>query len=547
MSNPPPDASTTLALANLARDRALRTIAVPTSDPDVRAALRRLAEPITLFGEDPSLRRDRLRRLTLARQEAQEGDGDVDMLGGTPEDEEEKEKEEEFYTEAGPELLDARKSIARWSLKRSARAVAFQRNIESAFAIEDHRAVRNGVKEELKGFELWGSQTAPRPVSVVRFPNGYANPSPDVLAVGDWSGEVRILSVPDLETRRSLRGHQDKIRGLAWHPQSRGLLDSGGVKKQPLDIATGGSEGSVHLWSLDPQSDEDVDMTADDSTAKPTPKPQSNDLKPLHTIQPPLDPDPASRAIRSLSFHPSGEYLAIASEDTTFHLYSLHQPPTIPTTSLSPSASSTAPQLDPTNLATHDAHTHAPHTLTFSPNGSLLLSGGADAHGRIWDLRTGRTIMLLSGHMREIHSSSWAPDGFRAITGSADGFGILWDVRMVREWARLPLHNRGVTDTIWFHGNGREGVLGAMNGHVNGNGEGNGDGGGEAQIPAKAGTFILSAGFDKELAFTSPDDGVPIKRLQGHNGHVLSCDATGDGKWVGSGGYDRTIKIWGVS
>ena len=520
-----PDPSSNLALQDLARERSLRTIAVPTNDLDVRAALRKLEEPITLFGEDPALRRDRLRRLTLAKREAEADEDAADVDMADEEDEDKAEPQEEFYTEAGEELLSVRKEIARYSLKRSARAVAYQKSVEENFKIEDHREVRNSVKERLKKFELSGSQTAPRPVSAVRFPDGRTNPRPDIVAAGDWSGEVRILSIPDLETKRTLRGHKAQVRGLAWYPRSPGSLN-GTASNCPLDLATGGSEGNIHLWSLHP-SDPDVNMdapTADNTT----------DVQPLTTLTPPQDPQSPTHAIRSIAFHPSSAYLAAAAEDNMFHLYSLHNPPTIPAFSSPP------PPLDPMPLATYDPHALPSHTLSFSPSGSLLLSAGADAHGRIWDLRTGRTIMLLSGHMREIHSSSWAPDGYRVITGAADGLGMLWDVRMVRETGRLPLHQRGVTDVRWWSGDGSEGVLAAMEGRL---GDASTE---EKQTPAKAGTYVVSCGFDREVAFTSPDDGVPVRRLQGHNGHVLSVDVSGEGSWVVSGGYDRTVKLWGI-
>ena len=43
--------------------RRARTIAVPTLDSDVREKLRGIGRPITLFGEKPENRRDRLRRI----------------------------------------------------------------------------------------------------------------------------------------------------------------------------------------------------------------------------------------------------------------------------------------------------------------------------------------------------------------------------------------------------------------------------------------------------------------------------------------------------
>ena len=43
--------------------RRARTISVPTLDADVRAKLRNIGKPITLFGEKPEHRRDRLRKV----------------------------------------------------------------------------------------------------------------------------------------------------------------------------------------------------------------------------------------------------------------------------------------------------------------------------------------------------------------------------------------------------------------------------------------------------------------------------------------------------
>ena len=64
-------------LSQFQRKRLAARIAVPTDDKKVRTSLRQLGEPITLFGEGPAERRDRLRELLTQRAEGQ--DGDVDM------------------------------------------------------------------------------------------------------------------------------------------------------------------------------------------------------------------------------------------------------------------------------------------------------------------------------------------------------------------------------------------------------------------------------------------------------------------------------------
>ena len=50
-------------MQQLEAQRRARTIVVPTLDADVRTKLRSIGKPITLFGERPENRRDRLKRI----------------------------------------------------------------------------------------------------------------------------------------------------------------------------------------------------------------------------------------------------------------------------------------------------------------------------------------------------------------------------------------------------------------------------------------------------------------------------------------------------
>ena len=109
-------------LADLDRKQAARQLALPTNDGQVRALLREQGEPVTLFGERPEDRRDRLRAL-LARQRTAQGDQPIDsLLSGSDSDdssdEEMDDQEEEFYTEGTFNLKLARRSIADYSLPR---------------------------------------------------------------------------------------------------------------------------------------------------------------------------------------------------------------------------------------------------------------------------------------------------------------------------------------------------------------------------------------------------------------------------------------------
>lgn len=479
-------------MAQLSQKRALAATIVPTADADVRRALQALHEPQTLFGEGPPERRDRLKALKLANADEDE---DVEMSDAeTPADE-----QEEFYTEGSPMLRAAREELARYSLRRSRHKLAHLK-AQSSIPLKGHVLHRNRIKDTLRGFENAGSQTAGRPVSSVRF-----SPDGNILAAADWGGAVTLYTTPALSTLATLKGHRERVRGLSWLPGATRTLSP-----DVANLVSGGAEGDIQFWGL-PSADREADALH----------------APLHTHSTPS-------AVRKLSIHPSARYMASAHADTTWSLYSL-----LPT--------------GPSALMTAEGHSRECTTLSFSPSGDLLLSAGADAYGRIWDLRSGRTVMLLAGHTREIHGGDWAPGGAHAVTAAADGLGMVWDVRAVRDLARVPLHSRGVTDVRWF--SGTDGPSAYADACAAAEAEG-GDGPAvptftsSAELeggapPPVAGTFLVSGGFDKNVALTSAGDWTPVRALSGHSGHVLSVDVVhDDARYLASGGYDRTVKIW---
>lgn len=465
-------------LGQFARKRKAQAIAIPTDDRRVREALRAKGEPQTLFGERPEDRRDRLRELTYAQQEAAaDEDGDVEM-GDGEDDDEEAEQEVEFYTEGTDELLQARREIARFSIPRAQQRLQRQK-VESQIPVSAHVRHRKAIKERLAGFELFGSQiVSERPMSMARF-----SPSGEVIATGDFSGSVKILDVPNLETKKVLRGHQGMIGGLTWRPGA--TLDGSGVTSTSLNLASSGLDGNVHLWSLE----------------------QDTPIASLlgHT----------GRVCRT-EFHPSGAYLASASYDTTWRLWD------VATT---------------TELALQEGHSREVFAVSFNTDGSLLASGGLDSYGHIWDLRTGRAVMLLDGHVQPVYALDWSTDGYRVLSGSADGSIRCWDVRAVREAATIPGNKGGVSDLRWFKGTDIDVDVAPSTMAL--------DSPEETSAPKKSGTFVISAGFDKNVKIISADDWALCRDLSGHDGVVYAADVTRDGRWICSAGKDRTVKLWG--
>ena len=464
-------------LGQFDRKRLAATIAVPTDDGRVRTKLREMGEPVTLFGDGPAERRDRLRELlTIQAEMAGLENADIEMEDA-PEDEEE--QEEEFYSRGGPDLLKARAQIAEFSLPRAKRRVAFQKE-ESTIPLRTHVKFRKDIKERLQAFELQASQTVgERHISMTRMaPNG------EMVAVGNWGGQIKLVDVPDLNEKISYRGHTNKISGLSWFPGA--TIPERGISPDAINLASGGAEGSVHLWSL-------------------------NQETPVASLQ------GHSQRVCRVEFHPSGKFLASASDDTSWRLWDVE---------------STA------EILLQEGHSRGVYAISFNGDGSLLASAGLDSIGRIWDLRSGRTVMILDGHrdghIKPIHALDWSSDGHRVLSGSADGWIKCWDVRKVQRTGGIGAHSSAVSDMRWYKG--LDDPLDGVPPGVDDNG---------AQIPKKSGTFFISSGFDRNVKIFSADDWSLVQTLSGHTGPVASVDYSKDGKWIVSGGHDRTVKLWG--
>lgn len=425
-----------------------------------------------------------MRELLADISDRQNGVPDIEME--EPE-EEEGEQQEEFYTEGTDDLLEARKEIARFSLPRAKARLARQKE-ESTIPLRTHVKHRKAIKENLQGFDLYGSQIAgDRPVSICRFA-----PDGQTVAAGNWSGGIKLLTVPNLEEKANFKGHTDRVGGLAWAPGA--TLPGSNVSSSSVNFVSGGGEGNLNLWSLDQET-------------------------PLATLS-----GHSGRVCRT-EFHPSGRYAASASFDTTWRLWDIE------TT---------------TELLLQEGHSREVYAVSFNGDGSLLASGGLDSIGRIWDIRTGRTVMILEGHVREIYGMDWGMDGYRVLSGSADGWVKCWDLRQVKNTGGIGAHKSVVSDLRWYKGSEADSYLPTTEGSNQMDVDGEAKTESPAVEPKKSGTFFVSSGFDKNVNVFSADDWSLVKTLSGHAGNVLSTDISNDAKWIASCGHDRTVKLWGI-
>ena len=380
-------ASQQAVLDEFERKQRARSLAVPTDDGRVRARLRELKEPMTLFGEGPGERRDRLREFISREGAAATASAmDLDVAEGDHDegDEEEEDTQQEYLTEGTAELLAARQYIAEYSLIKAQKRIARQ-VVESKMALSTVVRHRRAVNEGLKKYEAVASQIGgARAVSMVR-----CSPNSQYVAAGSWDSGIKLFDLQSgsLEERKAFTGiHTGQIGGLAWAPDGQLL-------------ASGGAEGLVCLWPMEGETTAATVLRGHEG-----------------------------RVVR-LAYHPSGRYLSSASYDQTFRVWDVSTQQA---------------------LLTQGGHAGEVFSVAISPDGSLLASGGREAIGRVWDMRTGRTIMVLDGHVREILGLDWAVDGYRVLSASGDGNVKVWDLRKVRCMNTIAAHRDLVSDLRFF-------------------------------------------------------------------------------------------------
>ncbi|KAL1747841.1 WD40-repeat-containing domain protein [Schizophyllum fasciatum] len=481
-------------LDELERKKKARAMAVPTDDNRVKMRLREIGEPITLFGERAADRRD---RLIYVLSQINAARGDDGMLMEVESESESEEEEEEFYSPGSLELLEARRRIAEFSLPRAQKRVAQQR-LETKIELKRLVDIRKKVFGNVKRFANLGSQIGDeRPISQVRF-----SPNNELLATGSWSGCVRLWRVPSCTPVRTLRGHNDRVGGVAWHPAATLSLGA-----DLVNLASGAGDSCVNLWSL-------------------------NSDQPLAVMS-----GHQGRVCR-VAFHPSGDYIASASFDTTWRLWDINTQK---------------------ELLLQEGHSKEVYSVEFQDDGALIASGGLDAIGRVWDLRTGRTAMVLDGHVQPIYSMSFSPNGYQIATGAGDDTIRIWDMRSLKALYTIPAHLSNVSDVRFFRANDKffePPPATTQDADVEMKDESSPPNGDAAKPDTSAytweewkyrsGLFFASAGYDGLVKLWSADDWQLLRTLSTDAGKVMSCDITSDGGMIASGTYNRNFQLYGM-
>ncbi|XP_023674390.1 U4/U6 small nuclear ribonucleoprotein Prp4 [Paramormyrops kingsleyae] len=391
-------------LAEFERRKRARQITVSTDDAEVKACLRALGEPITIFGEGPAERRERLRNiLSVVGPDA--------LKKSKKEDEKAKRSQEEYqqtwYHEGPTTLKEARLWLARYSLPRATLRLDDARALKEV--PESTRTVRQQeLHKTLRNLNNFCSQIGDdRPISYCQF-----SPNSKLLVTASWSGLCKLWAVPDCSLVRTLRGHNTNVGAISFHPQATISLDESDV-----NMASCAADGSVKLWSLD--SDEPVadieghSMRVSRVAWHPSGRflgttcyDHSWRLWDLEAQEEILHQEGHSKGVHDLHFHPDGSLAATGGLDAFGRVWDLRTGRCI---------------------MFLEGHLKEIYGINFSPNGFHMATGSGDNTCKVWDLRQRKCIYTIPAHQNLISSVKFQPtDGHYLLTGAYDNTAKVW-------------------------------------------------------------------------------------------------------------------------
>jgi WD40 repeat protein len=326
--------------------------------------------------------------------------------------------------------------------------------------------------------------------SVVFSSDGYR------LFSGAHDGTVRVWDATPLgnhedENCLTLRGHNDEVTSVAFHPQNPAVVGSAGIN------------GTVKLWN-------------------------TRTAMPLLNLR---DPD---GSVFGLAFSPDGQLLATVGAGNMVKLWDTNSGKLI----------NTLPGQEGDDVS-----------VVFLPDGRRIVSAGYGYVVRIWDLATGKSIHRLPGHNWLIHGLAASPDGRNVASASFDGTVRLWDVESGKEMAclpLLPLKKRAGVWSVAFSRDGRQLASACMDQSVRVWDTStwkllqfvpDRTGSPRSVAFSPDGRCLAWGGTDSTVKVWQAVTGEP-QVLRGHTNWVRGVAFSPDGKQIASASADGTVKIW---
>jgi len=386
-------------------------------------------------------------------------------------------------------------------------------------------------------------------------------PDPDVVAVGDADGKVRMRRISRARPPAPIVSHE-KLRSCDVSADGRRLV-------------TCGDDGSVKLWELPsgallrslPGHTRRVETARFSPDGERIVTASWDRTVRVWTVErdvPPIVLEGHRDALQDACFTGDGRRVISACMDATFRLWDaatgaelatlLGSPDSVRRLAFTDGGTALLSASHAHDLVVWDARSgrvlrhlegHAGDVLDVSIAGARAVSASADGTLREWDVRSGRTVRTLAGHRGPVAACVVSADG-RVVSGSRDGEVRTWTNGQARLIGRLSDWVHGVSFAL----DGALVVACSLGGEVcawdvaSGRQAWHGTGRSPALscVAAPDGRKIAVVRADGTVEIRDARTGV-VRRILAADGAVRACAFAPDGGTLAFAGVDRRLRV----
>ncbi|HEY3999529.1 MAG TPA: protein kinase [Candidatus Xenobia bacterium] len=203
-------------------------------------------------------------------------------------------------------------------------------------------------------------------------------------------------------------------------------------------------------------------------------------------------------------------------------------------------------------LANQSAPPEAGYGLALSPDGTLLLSVGAEHAVKVWETATGKAVRSLAGHTDSVSCVVVTPDNRLAASGSVDGSVRVWSLASGKCLQTLMAGQGGIYAVdlspdgcvaVSAHTDARVRVWDVPGNRVVSQVEGMGELITSVLLSHDQ-RFAITAGLKRSIRIWNLESSQCLQTLQGHTGGIYSLALSADDHFLLSASDDRLLKLW---